>query len=35
MFASPESERIIRADMARFIGATGGYVTTEYVQKLP
>ena len=35
MFAAPESEAIIRADMARFIGVTGGYLVVEHVQKQP
>jgi uncharacterized protein (TIGR02118 family) len=32
-FDSPEGERIIREDMARFIGLTWGYDVAEYVQK--
>ena len=35
MFATPDSERIIREDMARFIGLTNGYMVAEWVQKLP
>lgn len=33
MFDSPEGERIIREDVARFIGATAAYQTSEWVQK--
>lgn len=33
LFASPEGERIIREDIARFIGHTFPYVVAEYVQK--
>jgi uncharacterized protein (TIGR02118 family) len=33
LFGSPEGERIIRADIARFIGHTFPYVVGEYVQK--
>jgi uncharacterized protein (TIGR02118 family) len=33
MFDSPDGERIIRADIARFIGRTAAYRVTEYVQK--
>lgn len=35
MFASADSERVIREDMARFIGLTNGYMVAEWVQKLP
>jgi len=34
MFGSPEGERIVRADIARFIGHTFPYVVREYVQKI-
>ena len=34
IFASPEAERIVRADMARFIGHTFPYWVTEYVERL-
>ena len=33
MFDSPEGERAIRDDIARFIGATAAYRVGEYVQK--
>jgi len=33
MFDSPEGERVIRDDMARFIGRTGAYMVEEWVQK--
>jgi uncharacterized protein (TIGR02118 family) len=33
MFDSPDGERIIRADMARFIGHTAAYRVVEYMQK--
>ena len=33
MFDSPEGERVIRDDIARFIGATAAYRVGEYVQK--
>jgi uncharacterized protein (TIGR02118 family) len=33
MFDSPDGERIIREDVARFIGATAAYRVSEYVQK--
>jgi uncharacterized protein (TIGR02118 family) len=33
MFDSPEGERAIRDDIARFIGATAAYRVSEYVQK--
>ena len=33
MFDSPEGERIIRADIARFIGRTAAYRVAEYVEK--
>ena len=33
LFASPESERIVRADIARFIGHTFAYSVGEYVEK--
>jgi uncharacterized protein (TIGR02118 family) len=33
MFDSPEGERVIRDDIARFIGATAAYRTSEWVQK--
>jgi uncharacterized protein (TIGR02118 family) len=33
MFDSPEGERIIRDDMARFIGRTAAYRVAEYPQK--
>jgi uncharacterized protein (TIGR02118 family) len=33
LFDSPQGERIIRDDIARFIGRTGRYLVTEYVQK--
>ncbi|MGH7785508.1 MAG: EthD family reductase [Candidatus Binatia bacterium] len=32
MFASPEAERIVRADIARFIGHTFAYPVAEYPQ---
>jgi len=34
MFDSPEGERIIREDMARFIGDTGAYRVAEHVEKV-
>ncbi len=34
LFASPEDERTIRDDIAKFIGRTGFYRVAEYVQKL-
>jgi uncharacterized protein (TIGR02118 family) len=34
-FASVEGERIVREDIARFIGRTGPYRVVEYVQKRP
>ena len=33
LFASPEGERIVRADIGRFIGHTFPYWVGEYVQK--
>ena len=33
LFESPEGERIVRDDIARFIGRTGPYWVAEYVQK--
>jgi uncharacterized protein (TIGR02118 family) len=33
MFDSPEGERVVREDIARFIGATAAYRVGEYVQK--
>lgn len=33
LFASAESERVIREDLGRFIGHTVGYIVAEYVQK--
>jgi len=33
LFDSPEGERVIRDDIARFIGATAAYRAREYVQK--
>lgn len=33
IFDSPEGERVIREDMARFIGHTGAYICEEWVQK--
>jgi uncharacterized protein (TIGR02118 family) len=33
MFDSPEGERVIRADMARFIGRSAAYGVAEYRQK--
>jgi uncharacterized protein (TIGR02118 family) len=33
MFDSSDGERVIREDMARFIGATAAYRVTEWVQK--
>jgi uncharacterized protein (TIGR02118 family) len=33
MFGTPEGERIVRADIARFIGHTFPYRVAEYVQK--
>ena len=35
LFDSPEGERAIREDMARFIGRMAGYHCAEYVQKRP
>jgi uncharacterized protein (TIGR02118 family) len=35
LFDSPAGERVIREDIARFIGRTGAYRVAEYVQKLP
>jgi uncharacterized protein (TIGR02118 family) len=34
MFDSPEGERLVREDMARFIGKVAAYRVAEYVQKL-
>jgi uncharacterized protein (TIGR02118 family) len=34
MFDSPEGERVVRADVARFIGHTGAYVVAEHPQRL-
>jgi uncharacterized protein (TIGR02118 family) len=34
LFDSPDGERAIRADMARFIGRTARYTVAEYVEKL-
>ena len=34
-FDSSDGERIIRGDMARFIGRTWGYDVVEYVQRVP
>lgn len=34
LFDSADGERIVREDLARFIGRTSAYVATEYVQKL-
>ena len=33
LFGSPEGERIVRDDIARFIGHTFPYFVAEYVQK--
>jgi uncharacterized protein (TIGR02118 family) len=33
LFATPEGERIVRDDIARFIGHTFPYLVSEYVQK--
>lgn len=33
LFDSPEGERVVREDIARFIGATAPYRVAEYVQK--
>jgi uncharacterized protein (TIGR02118 family) len=35
LFDTPEGERIVRDDIARFIGRAGAYRVAEYVQKLP
>jgi uncharacterized protein (TIGR02118 family) len=35
LFDSPEGERRVRDDIARFIGHAGAYRVAEYVQKLP
>lgn len=35
LFASAEDERVIREDMARFIGWTAGYRVAEWVQRRP
>jgi uncharacterized protein (TIGR02118 family) len=35
MFDSPQGERVVREDIARFIGATAAYRVSEYVQKRP
>lgn len=35
MFDSPDGERIVREDIARFIGSTAAYRVREYVQKRP
>lgn len=35
LFDSPEGERVVREDIARFIGHTGPYRVAEYVQKRP
>ncbi len=35
IFDSPEGERIISEDIARFIGRTNGYLASEYIQKRP
>jgi uncharacterized protein (TIGR02118 family) len=34
MFDSPDGERVIREDVARFIGHTGAYVVAEHPQRL-
>lgn len=34
LFDSPDGERVIRADMARFIGRTARYAVAEYVEQL-
>ncbi|MCW5889727.1 MAG: EthD domain-containing protein [bacterium] len=33
LFDSPEGERVVREDIARFIGTTGPYRVAEYVQR--
>jgi uncharacterized protein (TIGR02118 family) len=35
LFDSPEGERAVRDDMAKFIGQAGAYRVAEYVQRLP
>lgn len=35
LFDSPEGERIVREDIARFIARTDAYFVAEHVQKLP
>jgi uncharacterized protein (TIGR02118 family) len=35
MFDAPEGERVIRADVARFIAHTGAYVVAEHAQRWP
>ena len=35
LFDSPDGERIIRDDMARFIGHTAAYFVAEHVQQVP
>jgi uncharacterized protein (TIGR02118 family) len=35
LFDSPEGERLVRQDIAKFLGHAGAYRVAEYVQKLP
>ena len=35
LFDSPEGERAVREDVAKFIGQAGAYRVAEYVYKLP
>ena len=35
LFDSPEGERLVREDIAKFIGHAGAYRVAEWVQKLP
>jgi uncharacterized protein (TIGR02118 family) len=35
LFDSPEGERAVREDIAKFLGDAGAYRVAEYVQKLP
>jgi uncharacterized protein (TIGR02118 family) len=35
LFDSPEGERAVREDIAKFLGHAGAYRVAEYVQKLP
>lgn len=35
LYDSPAGERIVAADVARFLGAANAYATTEHVQRIP